>query len=51
VCDLETSRVGAPYVYDISILRVNTTQTDLIHEAPKSYLPFILHSSPICEKK
>jgi len=24
VCDLETSRVGAPYIYDISHLRVNT---------------------------
>ena len=24
VCDLETSRVGAPYIYDISRLRVNT---------------------------
>jgi len=23
VCDLETSRIGAPYVYDISNLRVN----------------------------
>ena len=25
VCDLETSRIGAPYVYDISNLRVNTS--------------------------
>ena len=25
VCDLETSRVGAPYIYDISSLRVNWT--------------------------
>ena len=25
VCDLETSRMGAPYIYDISILRVNTS--------------------------
>jgi hypothetical protein len=23
VCDLETSRIGAPYIYDISHLRVN----------------------------
>jgi len=23
VCDLETSRIGAPYIYDISRLRVN----------------------------
>ena len=25
VCDLETSRMGAPYIYDISRLRVNTS--------------------------
>jgi len=23
VCDLETSRIGAPYMYDISSLKVN----------------------------
>jgi len=27
VCDLETSRMGAPYVYDISRLRVNPLNT------------------------
>ena len=26
MCDLETSRIGAPYIYDISNLRVNTAQ-------------------------
>jgi len=25
VCDLETSRICAPYIYDISSLRVNVT--------------------------
>ena len=25
MCDLETSRMGAPYIYDISRLRVNIT--------------------------
>jgi len=25
VCDLETSRMGVPYIYDISHLRVNAT--------------------------
>jgi len=25
VCDLETSRMGAPYIYDISTLRVKST--------------------------
>jgi len=27
VCDLETSRMGAPYIYDISRLRVNAQHT------------------------
>ena len=27
VCDLETSRIGAPYIYDISRLRVNLPTT------------------------
>jgi hypothetical protein len=33
VCDLETSRMGAPYIYDISRLRVNvlTTTTHLLN--------------------
>jgi len=26
VCDLETSRMGAPYIYDICRLRVNTVK-------------------------
>jgi len=25
VCDLETSRMGAPYIYDVSHLRVNVS--------------------------
>ena len=29
VCDLEKSRIGAPYIYDISNLRVNLTFTGL----------------------
>ena len=28
VCDLETSRMGAPYIYDISRLRVNRPNLD-----------------------
>jgi len=27
VCDLETSRIGAPYIYDISRLRVKILST------------------------
>jgi len=29
VCDLETSRMGAPYIYDISRLRVNLERMGL----------------------
>jgi len=28
VCDLETSRMGAPYIYDISRLRVNNNNNN-----------------------
>jgi len=30
VCDLETSRMGAPYIYDISHLRV---KQELFHDS------------------
>jgi len=36
VCDLETSRMGAPYIYDISRLRVNLcfdSHAIFIHDA------------------
>ena len=36
VCDLETSRMGAPYVYDISSLRVNfgsSVLTDIMEKS------------------
>ena len=32
VCDLETSRMGAPYIYDISSLKVNVVFEDDISE-------------------
>ena len=33
VCDLETSRMGAPYIYDISLLRVKEQEPRLtLHE-------------------
>jgi len=31
VCDLETSRMGAPYIYDISHLRVNLFSLSALH--------------------
>jgi len=30
VCDLETSRMGAPYIYDISRLRVKQERTKYV---------------------
>jgi len=41
VCDLETSRMGAPYIYDISRLRVNLHTVILKMELPmNSNKPF-----------
>ena len=34
VCDLETSRMGAPYIYDISRLRVKDLSTFVIYRQP-----------------
>ena len=53
VCDLETSRIGAPYIYDISNLRVNTVNTVHILTPHffkihlNSVLPFITGSPKI----
>ena len=35
VCDLETSRIGAPYIYDISNLRVNLSEGVKIDDSKK----------------
>jgi hypothetical protein len=40
VCDLETSRIGAPYIYDISSLRVKGS--------PDMYRAFVNLSMFIC---
>jgi len=32
VCDLETSRIGAPYIYDISRLRVKVIEWYLLEK-------------------
>jgi len=34
VCDLETSRMGAPYIYDISRLKVKRTTRQAKQHAP-----------------
>ena len=41
VCDLETSRIGAPYIYDVSSLRVN--HACLINMFALSSLNLCLH--------
>jgi hypothetical protein len=33
VCDLETSRIGAPYIYGISNLRVNNALIILVYNS------------------
>jgi len=40
VCDLETSRMGAPYIYDISRLRVKhgVSDGDSIQTKPDGHL-------------
>jgi hypothetical protein len=35
VCDLETSRIGAPYIYDISNLRVNRISELFVYFQPQ----------------
>jgi len=44
VCDLETSRIGAPYIYiyDISNLRVNNIKYERIRQTHLVYLIFIV---------
>ena len=41
MCDLETSRIGAPYIYDISSLRVNLDS----NFADSLFSPFQIHCS------
>jgi len=39
VCDLETSRMGAPYIYDVSRLRVNQ-----LHETCMAFSFTVIYS-------
>jgi len=49
VCDLETSRIGAPYIYDISNLRVNVILCLIQHvlKGCTHFITNILTTSPI----
>jgi len=38
VCDLETSRMGAPYIYDISHLRVKPEISVILRQCYKNYI-------------
>ena len=40
VCDLETSRMGAPYIYDISRLRVNYESYNLVFHSSPNFLRY-----------
>jgi hypothetical protein len=31
VCDLETSRIGAPYIYNVRLLRVKEETSRVLH--------------------
>ena len=48
VCDLETSRIGAPYIYDISNLRVNLLGNKIKISAWPSHLVL---SSDMCDEE
>jgi len=41
VCDLETSRMGAPYIYDISRLRVNSAFKGLMFSISFLHLVYL----------
>jgi len=45
VCDLETSRMGAPYIYDISRLRVKRPQ---FSSANSRYYIILVLSLGVC---
>jgi len=47
VCDLETSRIGAPYIYDISNLRVNVFSTRTHGKLDNKRLVSVIHSKEI----
>jgi len=40
VCDLETSRMGAPYIYDISRLRVKSSRLLIVWVIEAGFLSY-----------
>jgi len=47
VCDIETSRMGAPYIYDISRLRVKSRSSDFNYW-DTLYIYIYIHTHIIC---
>ena len=43
ILDLETSRIGAPYIYDISHLRVNICSSNIVRMIKLRILRYIRH--------
>jgi len=42
VCDLETSRIGAPYIYNVRVLRVKVTGSNKTYEGLHDRGPIFL---------
>jgi hypothetical protein len=42
VCDLETSRIGAPYIYDVTNLRVNYALINITKVNRNNLIKFLL---------
>jgi len=43
VCDLETSRMGAPYIYDVCRLRVNQDTLEIISKMHRDTAASLTH--------
>jgi hypothetical protein len=50
VCDLETSRIGAPYIYDISNLRVKLQPEDGFTKAETCSCYVLLFNYILCNE-
>jgi hypothetical protein len=49
VCDLETSRIGAPYIYEISNLRVNLLEpTGPVQELYRDLFIYSIKTLALC---
>ena len=51
VCDIETSRIGAPYIYDISNLRVKELPVDVLLKRLQKSMGFPIPNSTKLKNK